>query len=157
MKPTRIRDLIVVAVVAFIAINLLIEFDYGSLPGMPTYAGLVLLVLALVDGVLAYVLRPRSERRRGPSPISATNAVRVVALAKASSLLGAIMFGAWCGLLGYVAPRGGRSPSVDSDIAAGIVGAACAVLLVVAALWLERHLQVPPDRDEQRSDQDQKP
>lgn len=157
MKPTRIRDLIIVALIAFLAINLLTEFDYGSLPGMPTYAGVVLLILALVDGVLAYVLRPKSERRSGTSPISATNAVRVVALAKASSLLGAIMFGAWCGLLGYVVPRGGRSPDINSDVTAGVVGAVCAVLLVVAALWLERYLQVPPDRDEQRSDQDQKP
>ena len=50
---------------------------------------------------------PASARRPGTRPVQPLVAARAVLVAKASALAGAIMAGAWAGLLAYVLPRSG--------------------------------------------------
>ena len=60
---------------------------------------------------------------------------------------GAVVAGAWAGLLGYVVPRASTVSAAASDTAAGVVGLGCALALVGGALWLERCCRAPGDGD----------
>jgi len=73
----------------------------------------------------------------------------MLALAKASAVVGAVMVGIWAGLLVYVVPRLGQLAAARSDTAVGAFGVVAAVALIAAALWLEYSCRTPapPDGD----------
>jgi hypothetical protein len=72
-------------------------------------------------------------------------AARAVLVAKASALAGAIMAGAWAGLLVHVLPGSADIAAAAADSEAAGVGLVCALLLVGGALWLERCCRTPDD------------
>lgn len=152
MRYTRATDLLLPAVVVGVVVNLLLQSSYDTLPRLPRLAGLTLALLAVVELVLAVVLRPRLQHKPDTRPVHPTTAVRVVALAKASSLLGAIMVGAWAGELGYVAPRSATVLAAGNDTVSGIVGIISAAALIAAALWLEYSCRTPDPPDESETD-----
>ena len=147
MHFTRPRELVVAGLVGLVAVYLLFEFAYGQLPSLPTLAGATLLVLAAVETVLAFVVRSRIREGR---VITGLGIARAVALAKASSLLGARMLGA--GLAGgaFLAPQASDITAAAADLPAAVIGTACAAVLIGAALWLEHCCRAPDtgDRDE---------
>jgi hypothetical protein len=140
---TRARDLASVGLIALVLANLGLRLGYRTIPELPTLGGITLGVLGAAELVLALVLRPRVLRRPETRPLPAQVALRVVAVAKASSLFGSIMLGGWLGLLAYVLPRAGEFPAARHDAAAGAVGAVSAAALVAAALWLEYVCRAP--------------
>ncbi len=147
MHFTRVRDLVLAGLVAAALVHLLMRVFYGQLPPLPTFAGVTLLVLAVVEAWLGVSLR---SRIRDPhKAVQALTAARAVALAKASSMLGAIMFGAWLGVLGYVLPRRAEITAAAADFRSAVVGVICAALLIAAALWLEWCCRTPRDQDNQ--------
>jgi hypothetical protein len=148
VKLTRTRDLVVTGVVVGILVNLLLLVDYDSLPPLPLPAGISLLVLAVIELVFAQSLRARLAGKEGTKPVPALVAARAVALAKASSVLGAIMAGAWAGVLAYVVPRSGQLLTSSGDTESSVVGLVSAAALIAAALWLEHSCKAPEDRDE---------
>lgn len=152
MRETRPADLLLVAVVAAAGTWVLARGFYGSLPPVPVLAGVSLLLLAAVEVGLAVVLRGRIERRPGARLLDPIMAARSVALAKASSLVGAGVTGVWAGALVYLLPRRDQLTAAAQDVPGAVVGAACAALLVVAALVLERTCRTPEDRDPPRRD-----
>lgn len=154
MKPTRPLDLVLAALIGGLVVHLLVRAGYGSMPRLPLLAGVTLLVLAIGEVLLGNVLRARIRRRPGARPVQPLQAARAVALAKASSLAGAIVAGAWLGVLVYVLPRGAEVAAAADDTAASVVGAVCALALVGAALWLERCCRTPEDP---RRDRDEDP
>lgn len=157
MTATRPRDLLAAAVGAAILVHLLVRLGYGSLPPLPTLAGTTLLAFAAAEAVLGFTLRDRIRRRRHFPPVQALTAAKAVALAKASSLAGSLVLGAWLGVLGYVAPRWDDFPAAASDTIAASVGAACAAALVAAGLWLEYCCRTPDDpQREQATDPGQR-
>ncbi|MFT7835644.1 DUF3180 domain-containing protein [Saccharothrix sp. BKS2] len=150
MRFTKPRDLLAAGLVAGLLAHLLIRLAYDTLPPLPTFAGFTLLVIAAVDLWLAFSLRARILRRPGAEPVQPLTAARAVALAKASSLLGAIMLGAWTGVLFYVLPVRDQFEAAGNDLVSAIVGIGCAGALIGAALWLEHCCRTPtdPHRDE---------
>jgi hypothetical protein len=149
MHFTRARDLVLAGLVTTAVVYLLVRVLYGQLPPLPTFAGVTLLVLAIVETVLAFSIRARIRTPRGARPGQALTAARAVALAKASSLLGAIMAGAWLGVLGYVLPRRSEITAAADDLPSTVVGVICSALLIAAALWLEWCCRTPRDQDNQ--------
>ena len=147
MTVTRPRDLLVVALVVAVLGNLVVRLSYDSLPRFPLLAGVTLGVLGLAELVGGNLLRARIERRPGTRPVEPLAAARAVVLAKASSLGGAVVAGAWAGLLAYVVPRASTVVAAASDTASGVVGLVCALALVGGALWLERCCRAPDDGD----------
>ncbi|MEV1117092.1 DUF3180 domain-containing protein [Actinosynnema sp. NPDC049800] len=145
MRFTKPRDLLAAGLVAGLLAHLLIRLAYDTLPPLPTFAGFTLLVIAVVNLWLAFSLRARILRKPGARPVEPLTAARAVAFAKASSLLGAIMLGAWAGVLAYVLPARGEFEAADHDVLSASVGAGCAALLIAAALWLERCCKTPDD------------
>jgi uncharacterized protein DUF3180 len=152
MKVTRARDLVVIGVVVGILVNLLLVVDYDSLPPLPVLAGISLLVLAVIELVFAQSLRARLAGREGTKPVPALVAARAVALAKASSVLGAIMAGAWAGVLAFVLPRYSQFVTSAGDTNSSVVGLVSAAGLIAAALWLEHSCKAPQDRRDDPDD-----
>lgn len=147
MTFTRPRDLVVTGAVAAVAVYLLLRLIYRSLPHIPVFAGVSLAVLALVEVLLAIAVRGRI-RGTGGERLEPIAVARAVALAKASSLLGAIMLGAWVALLAYVLPESREVAAAADDVPSAIVGAVSAAALIAAALWLEFCCRNPDDRGE---------
>ncbi len=149
MRFTRVRDLVGLAVAAGLVSWLVIRQVYGELPAFPVFVPVSLAVLAAVEVVLGLQLRARIARRPGTTPVPPLTAARAVALAKASSLVGALATGFWAGLLGYTLPNQDFLAAAGSDTRTGLVGVACGGLLTGAGLWLEHCCRAPrrPDDD----------
>ncbi|ANZ36772.1 hypothetical protein BBK82_12540 [Lentzea guizhouensis] len=145
MRFTRPRDLATVAVIAALLAHLFLRLGYDTLPPLPRAAGSTLLALAAAEVWFAFSLRARIERRQGARPVQPLTAARAVALAKASSVLGALMFGAWTGLLIYVIPVRDSFPAAGNDLFAAVVGMVSAAALTAAALWLEHCCKTPTE------------
>lgn len=151
MKPTRIRDLLALAVLAAVAAWLLARGLYGTLPPIPVYAGASLYPVAIVEVVLAFVIRSRVGKHEigdGPHQLHPITAARAVALAKASALVGAASAGIWAGFLLYLVPQRPVLQAAVEDSAGVIVGLLAGVALAGAALWLEHCCRTPEDPDE---------
>ena len=153
MRFTRARDLVLAAVLTGLLVHLLLRIGYDRIPPLPTLAGTTLGVLAVVEAALGFSLRARIRRRPGTRPVVPLVAARAVLLAKASSLLGAIMLGCWAAVLLYAVPRLGSFEAAGSDTFAAAVGALCAVALTAAALWLEYCCRTPKRPDEPTDDE----
>lgn len=152
MTATRVRDLLVAAVIAALLGNLVVSLGYGSLPELPLLAGATFGVLGLAEAIAGTVLRARIRRRPGTVPVDPLVAARAVLVAKASALAGAIMAGVWAGLLAYALPRLDVLVAAAGDAAAAGVGLACAAGLVGGALWLEFCCRTPDDERRDRTD-----
>nr|WP_218888515.1 DUF3180 domain-containing protein [Saccharopolyspora hordei] len=139
-------------VAAAVVVFLLVRVSYGDLPQLPLLAGATLLLIAVVDLVLALLVRPRVKRKPGTEPLDGPTAARAVALAKASSMAGAIMAGVWIGLGAYLLPIAGTVLAAQSDITASVIGLVSAAALIAAGLWLEHCLRNPDEPDEPRDE-----
>ncbi|GAA4551403.1 DUF3180 domain-containing protein [Amycolatopsis samaneae] len=144
MHFTRPRDLVVAGLLGLVLGYLLFLVSYGSLPQLPALAGVTFAVLAVIEAVLAFVVRARVRAGRLRSAIGVA---RSVALAKASSLAGAFMAGAWLAAFAYVFPRRDELVAAVADTPATVIGVGSSVLLVAAALWLEHCCRTPSDSD----------
>ena len=147
MGPTKIRDLLLIAAVAGIAMWILIRYNYGDFPPLPWPAGLLLYVLAVIEVIIGFIVRSRvANREVGASrgQLHPINAARLLALAKASSILGAIAAGGWAGVLIFLFTNG-ILDAARADRPAGIVGLVGGIVLAGAAVWLERCCRAPDD------------
>ena len=104
--------------------------------------GLALIAALLV--ALAWPVRAAAKGKRRVDPFYAT---RVVVLAKASALAGALLLGGAGGILIYLLSRA-VVPIGSTLTAAGTLVAA--VILLIAALVAEHFCTLPPDDDEQQ-------
>jgi hypothetical protein len=152
MHFTRPRDLAIAGLLAAGIVHALVRAFYNELPPLPMFAGVTLFVLAVTEAAFGASLRSRIRRsaQGRPAegrPLQPLTAARAVALAKASSILGAIMLGAWLGVLGYVLPRRAELTAAADDLPSTIIGVVCAALLIAAALWLEWCCRTPDDQD----------
>ena len=145
MTPIRPRDLVLPALIAAVIVHLLVRLTYGSLPSFPTTAGVPLAVLGVAEAIGGSALRSRIRRKPGTRPVQPLVAARAVLVARASAVAGAIVAGAWAGLLGYVAPRSADIAAAGGDTVAALVGLIGALALVAGALWLQHCCRAPDD------------
>jgi hypothetical protein len=148
VTPTRPRELFGAALVAAVVVAVLARLTYGSLPSFPALGGATLGVLGIAEAIGGSALRSRIRHRPGTRPVQPLVAARAVLVAKASALAGALMAGAWLGLLVHVLPLAGDISAAAGDAVAGGVGLACALILVGGALWLEHCCRTPDDPDD---------
>jgi hypothetical protein len=134
MTPTRVRTLVIIAAVCAVVAWLLLRQAYSSLPP-----------LAVAEAWTGRSLRSRLRGRGKPIPPIAV--ARMAALAKATSLAAAFVGGFAAGFLLYVTSSLDKAAyRADAYVSAGTFGAA--VVLVVAALYLEYGCRVPTSQDE---------
>ncbi|HEY6423966.1 MAG TPA: DUF3180 domain-containing protein [Pseudonocardiaceae bacterium] len=152
MTFTRTRDLVTAGAVAAVLVNLLLQLSYGDVPTLPRLAGTTLLAFAIAETVLGTTLRARIRQLPGTKPVQALAAAKAVVLAKASSMAGAIIAGAWLGVLAHVLPLRSQLASAASDSVTASIGLICAGALVAAGLWLEHCCRTPEGRDDRDPD-----
>lgn len=146
MRPTNIWALVGLAVIAGGVAYVLTARFYSDVPSPPTFAPLSILLIALAEAYLASTSRARMTGRPGTKPIDPIFVAKLAALAKASSPVGALAFGAYTGFLVDVARMSGDAASNDTRTAA--LGMGCSLGLVLGALMLERVCRAkPPDDD----------
>ena len=153
MKPTRVSLLVLVAVVAGAAGYAITRSSYDTLPTPNLVALLWLALLAIAEFYIAVMTRARLAGRAGTRPINPLVVARFVALAKASSVVGAIAGGGYAGFLIWVAKL--DTPASSRDTRTSAFGVGFALLLVAAALFLEHVCRVPirdDDDDEPQPD-----
>ena len=147
VTPIRPRDLLVHALGTAVVVYLLVRLSYGSLPQFPLTAGLPFAVLGVAEAIGGSALRARIRGRSGARPVQPLVAARAVLVARASAQAGAIMAGAWAGLLAYVAPRSGELAAAGGDTAPAALGVVGALMLVGGGLWLQHCCRTPDDPD----------
>jgi hypothetical protein len=114
---------------------------------------ITLVLLALVEGISARAIKARIDRRPGTEPVDPLFVARLVALAKASSLAGAVFVGLYAGMLVWAATN--RDIQFANESLPGMVGGVVASgLLVAAALWLEFACRIPKGPDDPYDDLD---
>ncbi len=143
MKPTRVRDLAAAAAVVGVLAYVFMIFGYQDLPRFPRTAPLSLAIVGLAEAQTASITRRRLQGRPGTKPILPLTVARLAALAKASSLAGAALAGAWAAVLGYVLPRSDEFGTAGADAITAGLGIGAAVVLVTGGLLLERVCRVP--------------
>lgn len=123
-----------------------------TISGQPTFVPsgflpVVLIILAVVVVVLAWPVR---RSMRGGKRVDPFRAIRTATLARASSLLGAMLagFGAGLGIFLWTRPV---SPPVGS-IAGMVVLVVCSMVLVAAALLAEQFCTLPKESDDREPD-----
>ncbi|MEV5647593.1 DUF3180 domain-containing protein [Nocardia sp. NPDC052254] len=151
MRPTKILDLLANVAIAAAVAWVATRWAYSSFPPITVIASASLYPVALVEVVLAFMIRSRVGDHRigdGPKQLHPITAARAVALAKASAQVGSLAAGVWLGFLIWVFPQRGTIRAAAADTPGAIVGLVAGVLLVAAALWLEyccRAPHEPPD------------
>ncbi|WP_250031506.1 DUF3180 domain-containing protein [Paractinoplanes maris] len=155
LRPTSISVLIVAGLVAAAVGWLLLSLSYSTLPDLPWSPVIVLAVLAVAEGLLAQNTAARIQRKPGAPRVDPLAVARYVALAKASSLVGAISTGFSAGLLVFLAMEPTQAARDDLPVAIG--GVISAVALVAAALWLERACRIPEQPDSENENGSPRP
>ena len=147
MRPTRLRllaaMLVISAAVGWGVATLVDAYADSPLP-VPWTAALVMFLLALALALWARGTRARLAGAAGTKPMDPLVAARSAALAMAASRTGAIVAGFYSGAAIAFVPSWAAA-SARERILIALVTVLGAVLVVVAALWLERVCRVPPD------------
>jgi arginine exporter protein ArgO len=112
----------------------------------PFTLAIALVLIGVIIVVMAWPVRrvARGSRTARVDPFYAT---RVVMLAKASSLGGALLAGGGLGMAGYLLSR--SVPPVDS-VAMAVGTALGAIFLLVAGLVAEHWCMIPPEDDDKK-------
>jgi hypothetical protein len=155
MTPTKPSTLILTAVLAGIVGWWMVGRFYGELPRLPWLPSLTLVLLAIAEATTARATRARIERKPGTEPPEPLVVARLAALAKASSLAGALLGGVYGGMLAWVFFQRDRLAAASDDLPVAAGGVLAAALLVAAALWLESACRVPDRPDDDDFDDDE--
>ena len=148
MKPTRPWTLVALAAACALVVWLIVRVTFTSLPPLPWTAVPAMLILAIAEIFSGRNLRARIQGRRAGKPLAPIAVARLAALAKASSLGGAVFGGFGAGFLAYTLGSIDKAVPRSDAINAGATLAA-AIVLVAAALYLEHccRAPAPPDDD----------
>ncbi|MBW6438407.1 DUF3180 domain-containing protein [Actinoplanes hulinensis] len=154
LRPTRASALIVAALAAAAVGWLLISTNdlFYYISPLPWTGAGVLGVLAIAEAYLAQNTSARIQRKPGAPPVQPLAVARYAALAKASSLVGALSAGFTAGLLIWLLLE--PTDEAGSSVPTAATTLAAAIALIAAALWLERACRVPdrPDREDDEAD-----
>ena len=146
MKPTRVRNLVIVAAGFAIFGWLLARLVYSALPPLPWSGVPALLLLAAAEAWSGRTVRLRL-RGQGGRPIPPIAVARLAALARATSLAAALFGGLAAGFLLYLSPSLDK-PAYRADAYACAGTLVAALMLALSALYLEYGCRVPT-RDDQ--------
>jgi hypothetical protein len=148
MTATRPSTLVAAFAVAAALAWVLIGRYYGVIPQLPWLPLVTFVLLAVAEGVTARATRSRIEHRPGAEPVEPLVVARLAALAKASSLGGALFAGLYAGVFLFLLAERDRLAAAAEDLPVAGGGVLACGALVAAALWLERACRIPPGPDD---------
>jgi hypothetical protein len=151
VKPTRVRTLLLIALAFALITRALLTVGYSKLPPLSWTFVPALLIAAVAEAWTGHDLHARITGATGYKPVAPLFAARMVALAKASSQVAALIAGVAAGFCIYLSGMlDETTPRSDMIVSAVTFGAALA--LVVAALYLEYSCRIP-EKSDRRDDQ----
>lgn len=155
MRPTRPRYLLFIALAWAAVTWAVLHVIYSKLPPLTWSAVPALLIAAGVEAWTGRDLRARIAGERG-QPAPPLFVARMLVLAKASAQVAALFGGVAIGFMIYLSGMLDASTPRTDMVTAGLTFAA-ALLLAVAALYLEYCCRVPkpPDGNGGRPDRDE--
>ncbi len=149
MTPTKPSLLVVLGVlgaaIGFATVLLWDALTGRTLP-VPLTAALTLVLLALALFFWGILIRPRLLGKPGTRPVSPFVAARTAMLAMAASRTGAVVAGFYGGAA-VVFLMNFSTPIAAQRFWYALVATAGAILVVLAALWLEYLCRLPGDDD----------
>ena len=152
MKPTNVRTLLLVGVVAAAVTWALLIPLYSKLPPL-TWTGVpALLIAAGAEAVIGRDLRARIQGRSGARPAPPLFVARMVALAKASSLAAALLAGVSAGFALYLSGMLDAT-TPRNDMITASVSFGSSLVLLAAALFLEYCCRVPKNPNQDRDEE----
>lgn len=151
MKPTKIWSLVSYSIGATVFAAVLSEtlvMRGFTVPVSPVNLPVTIASVAIALGLLAIPMaRYRAALKEPKKPakrVAPLYAVRVVALAKASSLAGALFAGWHAGVLIVQLTL----PAITGGVIFSVLGLAASLVTTAVALIVENLFRVPPDADE---------
>lgn len=152
MKPTKLSMLVLISLPATIAAFFVASFMVGRGLQVPVSPANLLITLAAISAVLLALSIPiwryrsalKQKSTQRPKRVDPFYAVRVLLLAKASSLAG-VLFASWH--LGVVVFQISGAVVVQNLILQNALGFLASFLLVIAALITEQICRLPQDQD----------
>ena len=147
MKPTRLPALLLTILVLGVLGYLVTQLWYFDLPPLPGFAPVSLLLLAILELGMARVVRDKVRGRSGGRPMHPIQVARAAVLAKASSLGASMLAGLYGGIFLWTFLRRDTYATAGDDARVAGLSALTALLLVVAALLLERACRTPEPPD----------
>jgi len=157
MGPTRKRDLAAAVAAAAVVGYLAALFAYPRLfPPITLWTGLSLLGVAAAVAAWGVTVRAKIRDGQigdGPGRLHPLAVARSVVIAKASTWVGAPVFGWWAGILVHLLPQRAVLRAAGEDTAGVVIAAASALALTAAGLWLQHCCEAPqeppddPDED----------
>jgi hypothetical protein len=146
MRPTRRRDLATIALLAVVIAYVVTRHSYADLPSPTLYSLLWIGLVAIAEVYIALVTRSRLAGRHGTRPINPLLVARIAALAKATSVVGALAMGVYAGFFGWVIQLASTAATRDARTAG--IGVGLSLLLIAVASFLEHVCRVPRDPDD---------
>ena len=144
MQRTSSSTLVVWAVIGTVlavVVDVVLESQGFSLPGLPWFAVIGMLVLAAILLVLGWPIKKWNDGDR-TKEIDPIQAARVAVMAKASALTGAGLAGWYLGNAGYYFVS---APGIRNDLAAGmLIAMIAAAALMIVGLIVEGFCEIPP-------------
>jgi hypothetical protein len=152
MKPTKLSLLLLISLPTTIAAFFVASFMVGRGLQVPVSPINLLITLAAISAVLLALSIPiwryrnalKQKSTQRPKRVDPFYAVRVLLLAKASSLAG-VLFASWH--LGVIFFQLTGPVVVQSLVLQNVFGFIASVMLVVAALITEQICRLPQDQD----------
>ena len=152
MKPTKLSMLVLISLPATIAAFFVASFMVGRGLQVPVSPANLLITLAAISAVLLALSIPiwryrsalKQKSTQRPKRVDPFYAVRVLLLAKASSLAG-VLFASWH--LGVVVFQISGAVVVQNLVLQNALGFLASFLLVIAALITEQICRLPQDQD----------
>jgi Protein of unknown function (DUF3180) len=147
MPPTRLRELALIALAAAVISYVAVLNLYRWFPPLTVWTGLSLALVGLAEAGWAFYVRAKVNDALvgvGSGRLHPIAVARTVIVAQASAWVGALVFGWWLGVLAYLLPRHGELRVAAADTPGAVVAAVCALVLVIAALWLQHCCKSPP-------------
>lgn len=151
MKPTRLPVLALTVLLVGVGGYLLAQLAYFDLPPLPAFAPVSLLLLTVLEAGMSRVVRDKVRGRSHGRPMHPFQVARAAVLAKASSLGGAMLLGLYGGLFVWTFLRKDTYATAGDDARVAGLSALTALLLVGAALLLERACRTPEPPEEQQA------
>ena len=152
MKPTKLSLLLLISIPTTLAAFFAAGFMVGRGLQVPVSPANLLITLAAISAVLLALSIPiwryrsalKQNSSQRPKRVDPFYAVRVLLLAKASSLAGAL-FASWH--LGVVIFQFSGAVVVQGLVLQNAFGLVASVMLIVAALITEQICRLPQDQD----------
>lgn len=147
MRRTSVRTLVLVAAAVAVVGTVVLRLLESRGIYLPTVAWVeYVAMLGLAGGIFWAGWAVRAYQRGDRPDLDPLRAARTFVLAKAAALTGALLAGRYVATVLVVAGQLDIEARRDQGVAAGI-GVACAVVLAVVGLVVERFCELPPPDD----------